>query len=187
MSTAVLPQCPPAFRNIFSTAPDHSDPSEKTGTQPFWSDRLQAIFEFAPKSPTKFTNIPIDRHKYVSIGTRKPDTVHYVPGTQLKCVTAECNIVMLGDTKKLRSENSNDFTDEEKGHLVDFLIALLKVQTFRTPRRARGYLTDGVVIQFFEVELDASNVITSFDESKVMEVFADGADWLYHCLVSSRE
>jgi len=54
------------------------------------------------------------------------------------------------------------------------------------PRRTY-YLTDDALIQYFEVQLDVSNALQSFDESQVMELSRHGADRLYTCLVSPRD
>jgi hypothetical protein len=88
-------------------------------------------------------NIPIDCHTTPTVGTRKPDIVHY-RAHQTQCTF---NIIALGDVKGRR--NQALFTDDEKGHILDMVHELALHQPFRTT--FPFYLTDSMYIQFFFV------------------------------------
>ena len=98
----------------------------------------------------------VDGHKHPSIGTRKPDSVHYAhrEGDGDGAVRSVYNIAYIGDLKSQKESGSGDMADDEIAHMLDFLGTLARVQTWR--RNFVGYLLDGEYIVFLSATFDPS-------------------------------
>jgi hypothetical protein len=124
-----------------------------------------------------------DGSDLVSYGTRKPDNVHRL----LNKPDNWFYITAIGDNKKSRNVGSDEFTDAEKGHVVDLMESLLRQQLFR--HCLTGYLMDGRIIQFFRITVDRSAsspfTITDFVESPVLFLHSDGGKWLRSLLCAT--
>ena len=94
-------------------------------------------------SDIELTSI-VDNHAYrtVSFGSRKPDIVSYERGC-----TGVLGITFFGDVKR---SGSGEFTDQEKGHILDMGFDLMDIQRGRPFLIC--YLTDGNRFQFFQID-----------------------------------
>jgi hypothetical protein len=109
----------------------------------------------------------VDKHSTVSFGTHKPNIVGYLAG-QPKSVA---HIVLIGELKVRCLAGKDDFDDEEKGHLESFLEELLlNYQPWRL--LVFGFLSDGVLIQFFRLVVKPKKELY---EGKPMQLVEDGA------------
>ena len=109
------------------------------------------------------TSVCVDKHDNRSIGTRKPDCVHYLhicTQSTLQCNQPEnccvqevANIVAFGEMKGRRGWSSTTFfTLDEKAAILDFAAELGRQQPWR--QSVYCYLCDGIYIQFFNVVYD---------------------------------
>ena len=131
--------------NLFATLP--STPvilKEKAHLQPWLSKKTNLI-----KQET-FQVTWVDGHKTPSIGTGKPDILHYVKG----CSQSVYLLAYLGDLKSQTAHASGDLSDEAIACLIDFFCALAAIQVWR--REFIGYLLDGKHVSFFVVRFDFS-------------------------------
>jgi hypothetical protein len=108
--------------------------AEAADLQPWFSRVLPRV------DATRWKVNWVDGHKLHTIGPRKPDCVHYAHrvGDGDGAERSTFNIAYLGDWKSQKATGSGDVTEEELAHLLDFLMALARVQTWR--RRFVGYL-----------------------------------------------
>jgi len=117
---------------------------EKAHLQPWLSKKTKLIEQ------ETFQVTWVDGHKTPSIGTRKPDILHYVKG----CSQSVYLLAYLGDLKSQTAHTSGDPSDEAIACLIDFFCALAAIQVWR--REFIGYLLDGKHISFFVVRFDFS-------------------------------
>lgn len=130
---------------------------EKASVQPYISSLLEELLSHynAKKDPLdKIKNIPIDKHKNPSVGTRKPDIVHYRANQPRSII----NIIALGEVKGRR--NGEDFINEEKGQILSMVQELARKQPFR--EKFFFYLTDSKNIQFFMVRFNRKVIADEF-------------------------
>ena len=81
-----------------------------------------------------------------SMGSKKPDMVHY----RRKQPETDVNVVLIGSLKRRNPKDyKSNFSDEQKGQLVDHMRILLLHQ--RTRKFSVAYLSDGYRIQFFKL------------------------------------
>lgn len=92
----------------------------------------------------------VDGHKFPSIGSRKPDILHYPKGDS----PSVFQLAIVGDLKSQTSSLGGEPSDEAIACLIDFLSALAAVQIWR--RQFIGYLIDGIHISFVVVDFDSS-------------------------------
>ena len=92
----------------------------------------------------------VDGHELPSIGSRKPDIVHYPKGDS----PSVFQLAIVGDLKSQTRSLGGEPSDEAIACLLDFLSALAAVQVWR--RQFIGYLVDGIHISFFVVAFDSS-------------------------------
>jgi hypothetical protein len=90
-----------------------------------------------------FCNYMKDTHNTPTVGKRKPDIVH----SRQDHPENTFNIVCLGELKGRR--NGAQFTNDEKGQILDTTLALARLQPFRNEFTC--YLTDTKFIQFFKI------------------------------------
>lgn len=93
-----------------------------------------------------FCNQMRDKHTEQTVGTRKPDLVHYRRGQPEDVF----NIICLGEIKGRRSKAK--FNDEEIGHILEMTESLATLQPFRSEFTC--YITDTKFIQFFKITFD---------------------------------
>jgi hypothetical protein len=110
--------------------------------QGIWTRRIPSINKSVGKLGHQL--VLFDGHEEQTLGQRKPDDVLYLKNR----ARSEFHIVALGDNKA-RPIKRESFTDEDKQHLVDFLMELISQQPFR--QQATGYLNNGHIIQFFRL------------------------------------
>jgi hypothetical protein len=118
--------------------------SEKKHLQPWLSQKTPNIDQ------DTFEVSWVDGHETPSIGTRKPDIVHYPKGRS----PSVYELAYVGDLKGQTAGTSGSPIDEAIACLMDFLCALAAVQVWR--RLFIGYLVDGKHISFFVFEFDFS-------------------------------
>ena len=131
------PKSPPSRVVSYLERCPKVDASKTSVVQPYWT---RLINEFL--SPEKLGEKPTlnitDKHKYATIGTRKPDCpIYSYPNTD-----PLINMVAIGELKRRRSRNSQDFTSEEKGHLLEFVFSLLENQPWRKTSSITAFLSD---------------------------------------------
>lgn len=190
------------FRSI-SLAAFHAPPPKKLKVEE--EGKYQFKAPLPPESPEKavqawmnewiervktnpsLRSVPMDGHNQVTFSNRKPD----VPCHAFKTPKSESNIVIIGDMKKRRADvKKEDFTDEEKGHIFDFLQELLQTQPFRESVNgiafADGFLCDSHLIQFFRLIRRRTNDAFTWDgeQSHVMHVQDEGGNVLLAMLES---
>ena len=111
-----------------------------------------------------------------TLGTRKPDAVHYRHGAP----RTSCNVVIVGSHKRCTGK---DFTAEAKGQLLDFLQTMIRIQ-FRhkingeddTEATALGYLTDGRKIMFFKLTRKVTGVFSD-QQTVAMSIYDRTEKW----------
>ena len=141
-----------AFPRPGSTEKDICQPFVTRILQPFTeaiipgaSVGAAGYFNFGTRrySDIELTSI-VDNHAYrtVSFGSRKPDIVSYERGC-----TGVLGITFFGDVKR---SGSGEFTDQEKGHILDMGFDLMDIQRGRPFLIC--YLTDGNRFQFFQID-----------------------------------
>ncbi|ELR12999.1 uncharacterized protein ACA1_096710 [Acanthamoeba castellanii str. Neff] len=158
----------PDWASLFAADPPRPGSSESRTVQPFWSSIIPQL----PRDEV----VLVDKHSTVSFGTCNPDIVGYLAG-QPKSVA---HIVLIGELKARRSAGKDDFDDEEKGHLESFLEELLlNYQPWRSSMF--GFLSDGVLIQFFRLVVRPKKELY---EGKPMQLVEDGARGLATLLES---
>jgi hypothetical protein len=109
----------------------------------------------------------VDKHTTTSFGSCKPDVVGYLAGQP----QSVAHIALIGELKGRRSAGKDDFDDEEKGHLESFLEELLiNYQPWRSSMF--GFLSDGVLIQFFRLVVKPRKQL---HEGPPMQLVEDGA------------
>lgn len=86
--------------------------------------------------------------------TRKPDHVVYKMGFP----SEPFYITVFGDNKEC-AIGMQGFSDEDKGHLLDFATDLFKVQKFRS--FVYAFLTNGIVVQWFRFTLKEDGIVHS--------------------------
>jgi hypothetical protein len=143
---------------------------EKSVVQPYFSDFVNTFFtnkkelsfyqlsrnnkqfNAASSLTMKLTSIPSsDAFNHVSFCGRKPDIVSYQSEA-----AGSLSIVVVGDLKP--RDSNHDFTDQQKGHLIDFMRTLLtEVQPFR--KMLYGVLSDCVRFQFIRAVRGEKGVI----------------------------
>jgi tRNA A-37 threonylcarbamoyl transferase component Bud32 len=175
----------PVSKVFKSAAAICKEKPEKRAVKDKEADGIQSVQEWATQSfcggnfnaayrGQLQTSTCVDGSDTVAYGTRKPDIVHYLQGQANNWFY----ITAIGDNKK--SHKNDDFTEEEKGHILDLMQSLLREQVFRTG--LTGYLMDGRIIQFFHLickrEKGAVFSVTKFEESPVMLLNAMGGQWL---------
>lgn len=140
---------------LFSTLPKMSRAgttrlAEAADLQPWLSNAIPCLDD------TLWKVNWVDGHKHASIGTRKPDSVHYAhrDGDGDGAVRSVYNIAYIGDLKSQKESGSGDMVDDEIAHMLDFLGTLARVQTWR--RSFVGYLLDGEYIVFLSATFDPS-------------------------------
>lgn len=145
-----------------------------------WIERVQK----AERNNPKLRSLPKDTHALASYLNRKPDVAFYRAS---RPQTAE-NIVLVGEMK-CRQERQ-EFSDEDKGQLLDFLFDLLVVQPCREGENgvsfALGFLCDSHVIQFFRLSQNKGcNPHLQREESEVLFVRGIGGATLLGLLMST--
>ena len=166
-------QCPKNIKSYLKKVPA-ADSSESKIVQPWWTTLIK---KFNSTLDARCTLQILDRHKYPTIGTRKPDCPMYAKERPHSVL----NMVAIGELKTRRSTHSADFSYEEKGHLLEFIENLILEQPWRKDGSVTGFLSDAKYIQFFFVSYSAG-LYTQIKESNVLELATDGADWLYGLL-----
>jgi hypothetical protein len=143
----------PAKLSLFNSLPTASKAgsswlAETADLQPWFSRVLPDV------DATRWNVNWVDGHKICSIGPRKPDCVNYAhrAGDGDGAVRSEFNIAYLGDWKSQKATGSGDMAEEELAHLLDFLMALARVQVWR--RRFVGYLLDGTYVVFLSATFE---------------------------------
>lgn len=117
----------------------HIDAKESATVQP----KMTALINELDQS--SFCNQMKDKHAEPTVGTRKPDIVHYRNGQS----ESVFNIICLGELKGRRSNAK--FSNEEKGHILEMTQTLAELQPFRSEFTC--YITDTKYIQFFKLHV----------------------------------
>ena len=147
---------------------------EKSEVQPFVSKLIDAINIFINQNADHFTSSLRDVHTVVSFAGRKPDTLSIGRNLPMSI----CNITGVSDNKGRLDEESADFSDENKGALLDFGLSLMSVHSWRT--FIYLYLVDGHFIQFFKLTRAATSFqVTEYD---IQELNGDGGKTLLRFL-----
>lgn len=127
----------------------------ETNVQTRWNDvyleRLKTARQM--KSNPRQTILLVDTHNKQHLGNSEPDLISYLPNAPHQ----EFNIALIGENKPRRSSLGETFTDQEKGQLVGYLKKLLGLLPHRA--YAIGFLTDGVLIQFFKLNAGPMNLV----------------------------
>jgi hypothetical protein len=122
--------------------------SERNVVQPAISAFIQSLNKSALGRNS--TQVLVDSHNRVAFLDRKPDIVFYPRGVPQN----EFYISALGDVKGRGYAGHEGFSNDAKGQLESFMEELLELQPYRD--RMFAFLTDGVNIQFFELERNLS-------------------------------
>ena len=144
----------------------------------------------------------------MTIRERKPDTVLYCNEIESSFNIYAIGIYFFfvffsfaekqkGDNKKRRVKKMN-FTDGEKGHIIELMLSLYQEQPWRTINQKAsvngcekfcyinncvGFLSDGYLIQFFCLRIDRDTKI--IDESKVLNLQSEGVSFFLGLLTVS--
>jgi tRNA A-37 threonylcarbamoyl transferase component Bud32 len=129
------------IKGIFEDPPKVGSKEEKNGgTQEWWTTAVNRLREKGLQSTCRL----VDAHVAPSVGTRKPDLVAYKANEPQNST----QIVFFGDVKPRGT--AEDFTDDQKGHLMELAMSLFREQPFRL-NSVHCFLSDGYIIQFFQV------------------------------------
>lgn len=120
------------------------DAKESTDVQPKMTKLINEVKQDG------FCNQMQDKHSVPTVGTRKPDIVHYRK-SQPETVF---NIVCLGELKGRRSQPH--FRTDEIGHILEMTQVLAELQPFRS--NFTCYITDTKYIQFFKMHVSRKKV-----------------------------
>ena len=93
-----------------------------------------------------------DGHLTASLGTRKPDVLHYPK----RACRSRFTLAHLGDNKSQNSSGAADFSDDAVAHVTDFLISQAALQRWR--HQFIGYLLDGKCVAFFVARFEDSPI-----------------------------
>ena len=128
------------------------------------------------------STVDITAHRTVSYGSRKPDVVLYETGCR-----GACSITLIGDVKKRSPSSSSssgsgggDFSDQEKGHVLDMGFDLMDIQKHRLFLIC--FLTDGFRFQFFYIERRESG--TYYSQYSAVHIGVNGWQvraWIHTC------
>ena len=126
--------------------------------------RILTFGSGSPCSDIELTSTVNNRaFETVSFGSRKPDIVSYENGC-----TGVAGITFFGDVKR---SGSGEFTDQEKGHILDMGFDLMNLQ--RSRPFLICFLTDGNRFQFFQI--NRKDELTYF--SQYSAVFSGLVGW----------
>ena len=116
-------------------------------------DALRALVAVVSKADGHTVNVRVfDGHSHATVGSLKPDVVLYTEGFE-----GELSVETFIELKRVRS---GDFSDEEKGQVVETAVELLKRQPWRS--YVLAFLTDGKRWQMFNVSLQGdTNIVYS--------------------------
>lgn len=147
---AVLKEFRVCFAPCFALRPGSK---EQAAVQPAFSRSVAAF------SATRIGLVSgiSDSFASPSIGTRRPDVVHYITGDPLT-VQSVFRITFFGDLKSRRGKSSSDFTDDEKSHVLDMALELCRQQPFR--KFVYFHLCDGALIAFFRLEVGRTALVS---------------------------
>ena len=116
-------------------------------------DALRALVAAVSKADGHTVNVRVfDGHSHATVGSLKPDVVLHTKGFE-----GELSVETFIELKRVRS---GDFSDEEKGQVVETAVELLKRQPWRS--YVLAFLTDGKRWQMFNVSLQGdTNIVYS--------------------------
>ena len=116
-------ECPTTLkRSLAADIP--TEGSAESEVQKWWTKHIKNYFTEA-KSEQTLTMV--DAHTFPTIGTHKPDCPMYAKSR----TQTVFNLVSIGELKKRRGGNVQDFSNEEKGHILQFALALIQKQPWR--------------------------------------------------------
>jgi hypothetical protein len=151
-------------------------PSQEKGTRAVFAEIVQKWASSTLTHVTESRNIP-------TIGTHKPDQLHRAQGRG-----GEQSVVVIGENKPMHPRAQSvgqltDFSDEERGQILDFINVCMKLQPWRM--FMYGYLSDCRRIQFFHAVRRGDGAV-EFSQSDLM---IDRAGWnaLYRLLSQTLE
>ena len=157
----------PGSAELLSNKPENSG---KPQVQLWWNARRPRIMEAAmrlvpdPCGPLQL----IDGHATTLFANRKPDELLLANRGRMIHFSF---LVCIGDLKKRRM-SVDEFNDDELAHLADLLVSLLFEQSRRS---IVGYLTDGKIIQFMQMDLNVElSHIDTIVVTHPMLMVADG-------------
>ena len=142
-------------KSIFHDATARLPPAvSEAAVQQTWNDQYIKRLESARRirDNPRQTVVLVDTHTQRSLGNSKPDMIGYLPQAPQQVF----NIYLIGENKPRRGSNEGTFTNQEKGQLVGYLKKLLSMLPHRP--FAIGFLTDGVLIQFFKLHAGTNTI-----------------------------
>lgn len=164
---------PDGVKTLFSRS-SLAAPQKEDAVQTYMNEKL-ARLNGVPKATSK----AVDTHLTVTLRRRrKPDYSGYVGSLPQTLFST----LWTGDVKELEEKTGGkeDFSKEQKGHAISFLMALLADHPQQP--HATGWLSDSVRIVFFRIQRDGEHL--TLEESALMYLAREGGLWLV-CVLSS--
>ena len=142
-----------------------ADKNDQPGVQSHVTTILQALVSHTTALKKAVSMPDPEAFKKTSFGSRKPDVVNYE-----KNKTGSLSITSFGD---LKGRGNGDFTDEEKGHVLDMARSYMTRIGFNRPF-IYVFLSDGLRWQFFRVIRKGRGSDLKYEEGHVINDCVQG-------------